>query len=67
MHLLAKDFKIPIWHGHELLKKMLSAKFINNILVREIYEALELNIDLPKAWLEVKHTIFKKIFGPVKN
>ncbi len=64
MHLLARDFDIPVWHGHELLKKMLSAKLIENVLVREIYEALENNDDLPQAWRAVKHTAFKKIFGP---
>ena len=26
MHQLAKEFEIPVWLGHELLKKMLSAK-----------------------------------------
>jgi len=64
MHQLAKDFSIPIWHGHELLKKMLSAKCINNDLVREIYDAIETNNDLPRTWKEAKHTVFKKIFGP---
>ena len=49
MHQLADDFGIPVWHGHELLKKMLSAKLINNELVREIYDALELNNDLPRS------------------
>lgn len=64
MHQLARDFDIPILHGHELLKKMHSAKLINNDLIREIYEALELNEDLPRTWREVKHVTFKKIFGP---
>ena len=64
MHLLAKDFDIPVWHGHELLKKMLSAKLIDNELVREIYGALENNDDLPQSWRAAKHTAFKKIFGP---
>jgi len=64
MHQLAKDFGITIWHGHELLKKMLSAKLIDNVLVREIYDALELNGDLTNTWRTVKHTSFKKIFGP---
>lgn len=63
MHQLAKDFAIPVWHGYELLKKMHSAKKIDNNLVREIYAALENNQDLPAAWVDVKHTIFKKIFG----
>ena len=66
MHNLADDFDIDIWHGHELLKKMLSAKMINNDLVREIYEALETNNDLPATWLRAKHVAFKKIFGPAK-
>ncbi len=64
MHLLARDFDLPIWHGHELLKKMLTAKLIENDLIREIYEALDVNSDLPKSWRDVKHTAFKKIFGP---
>lgn len=66
MHLLAKDFDITVWHGYELLKKMLSAKLINNELVRDIYEALENNDDLPQSWRAPKHTSFKKIFGPVR-
>lgn len=63
MHKLAKDFDLDIWHGHELLKKMLSAKAIANELVREIFTALENNDDLPRTWQEVKHTVFKKLFG----
>lgn len=63
MHKLAKDFDIVIWHGHELLRKMLSAKVIDNDLVREIYTALENNDDLPRSWQEAKHTEFKKVFG----
>jgi hypothetical protein len=64
MHLLAKDFSIPVWHGHELLKKMLSAKLIDNARVRDIYEAVENNSDLPGSWRAAKHTAFKKVFGP---
>lgn len=64
MHKLAKDFEIDIWHGHELLKKMLSAKVIGNGPVQEIFTALENNDDLPRTWQEVKHTAFKKLFGP---
>lgn len=63
MHQLAGEFEIPVWHGHELLKKMLSAKLIDNVLVREIYEALETNDDLTRSWQEAKHTVFKKLFG----
>lgn len=64
MHKLAADFDIDIWHGHELLKKMLSAKVIDNDLVREIYTALENNDDLTDSWREARHTEFKKVFGP---
>lgn len=49
MHTLAKDFDIPVWHGPELLKKMLTAKLINNEQVRSIFEALELNGDLTET------------------
>lgn len=64
MHLLAREFSIPVWHGHELLKKMLSAKLIDNERVREIYEAMENNDDLSQSWRVAKHAAFKKIFGP---
>lgn len=64
MHLLAQDFEIPIWHGWQLLAKMKSAKIVSNDLVREIYEALEMNGDLTRTWVEVKHTEFVRIFGP---
>lgn len=64
MHQLAREFTISIWHGHELLKKMHSAKLIDNELIREVYEALENNNDLPRTWQEVRHTVYKKIFGP---
>ena len=63
MHQLAKIFEIPIWHGYELLNKMRSAKLINTELIREIYAALEINDDLPRTWQEVRHTVFRKIFG----
>lgn len=64
MHELAQVFELEVWHGHELLKKMLGAKFIGNDRVREIYEALENNGDLPATWRAAKHTAFQKIFGP---
>lgn len=64
MHQLAAEFEIPVWHGHELLKKMHTAKLVDGKLVREIYEALENNNDLPHAWRIARHTSFKKIFGP---
>jgi hypothetical protein len=63
MHLLAKEFEIDIWHGHELLKRMMGAKVISNDLVREIFSALEDNNDLPRTWQDVRHTVFKKLFG----
>lgn len=64
MHLLAKDFEIPVWHGWELLSKMRTAKIVQSELIREIYEALEINGDLTKTWVEAKHTAFVKVFGP---
>lgn len=69
MHQLAKEFELEksVWHGHELLHKMLSGKHIDKNLVSGIYEALEVNGDLPRTWREVKHTTFKKIFGTKPN
>lgn len=64
MHKLAADFDIVVWHGHELMKKMLGAKAIDNQRVREVFDALENNGDLPRSWQEVKHTEFRKLFGP---
>ena len=63
MHKLAQDFGIDIWHGHELLKKMLTAKLITNEQVKSIFEALELNGDFTETWRQAKHTIFLKLFG----
>lgn len=67
MHTLAEEFNIGIWHGYELLNKLRSAKLVDGPLIREIYAALEVNGDLPKAWHEAKHSTFKKIFGHKKN
>ena len=63
MHELASMLDIDIWHGPELMKKMLSAKAISNDLVREIYTALEANNDLTQTWIEAKHSAFVKLFG----
>ena len=63
MHALAGVFGIPVWHGFELLDKLRSAKVVDPPLVREIYEALEVNVDLPRTWQEAKHSTFVKIFG----
>ncbi len=63
MHLLAKDFDIPIWHGYELLAKMRTHKLVTNDLVREIYEALERNGDMTASWSKARHTTFVKVFG----
>jgi hypothetical protein len=64
MHALAKDFSIAIWHGFELLDKLRSGKVVDSPLIREIYQALEVNGDLPRTWQDAKHTVFLKIFGP---
>lgn len=63
MHELANMVGISIWHGPELLKKMLSAKLITNDRVREIFEALETNGDRTATWVDAKHNVFVKIFG----
>ena len=63
MHELANMLDIEIWHGPELMKKMLSAKAISGDLVREIYTALEANSDLTPAWIAAKHSAFAKLFG----
>ncbi|MNP22030.1 hypothetical protein D3C76_1146770 [compost metagenome] len=63
MHQLAQDFDIAVWHGHELLKKMLTAKLITNEQVKSIFEALELNGDLTETWRQAKHTAFVRLFG----
>lgn len=41
-----------------------SAKVVDTPLIKEIYEALEGNGDIPKTWQEAKHTVFMKVFGP---
>ncbi len=63
MHALADMASIAVWHGHQLLKKMLTAKAIHQELVRQIYNALEVNGDLTATWTAAKHTDFVKIFG----
>ena len=63
MHELARDFSITVWHGYELLDKLRSAKVVDGALIREIYDAMEVNGDMTKTWREAKHTVFAKIFG----
>lgn len=63
MHMLAKDFDIPIWHGYELLAKLRTHKMVDNELVREIYDALERNGDMTNSWAKAKYTTFAKVFG----
>lgn len=67
MHALADMVGLDIWHGPELLKKMLSAKLIGNELVREIYAALEVNNDLTATWVAARHSTFAKLFGKVAD
>ena len=63
MHALADMASIAVWHGYQLLKKMLTAKAIQQELVRQIYNALEVNGDLTATWTAAKHTDFVNIFG----
>lgn len=67
IHLLASEFKLPIWHGYELLSKLLAAKIVDSELIREIYSALEANLDITSTWEQAKHTTFKKVFGKPKT
>lgn len=62
MHILAAEFRIKIWHGFDLLKALLNAKRIDSVLVKEIFEALEANGDLPASWRAAQHSKFPKIF-----
>lgn len=64
MHALAREFGIVVWHGYQLLDKLRSAKVVDPPLIREIYEALEANGDLPRTWQEAKQTVFSRVFGP---
>jgi hypothetical protein len=64
MHALAREFRITVWHGFELLAKLRTAKKASDELVREIYEALEVNGDLTATWREARHTVLAKVFGP---
>ncbi len=64
MHALAREFRITVWHGFELLAKLRSAKVASDALVREIYEALEANGDLTGTWREARHSVLAKVFGP---
>lgn len=63
MHELASEFSIKTWHGPELLAKMRSGKVVADVLIREIYDALEANGDLTAAWRAARYTTFAKTFG----
>jgi hypothetical protein len=64
MQALAREFRIPVWHGFELLAKLRSAKRVTDDLVREIYDVLEANGDLTGTWREARHTLLAKVFRP---
>lgn len=67
MHKLADEFGIRVWHGYELLKALLNAKAVDSVLVKEIFDALEANDDLPASWRATRHIKFPKIFGAAKK
>ncbi|UNK48856.1 hypothetical protein MNR01_14075 [Lysobacter sp. S4-A87] len=67
MHKLASEFDIRVWHGYELLKALLNAKAVDTALVKEIYDALEANGDLPASWRAARNIKFSKIFGGAKK
>ena len=63
MHELVKDFPdIKVWHGYELLAKLRTAKVVNDTLIRDVFEAPDVNGDLTKIWREAKHKAFTKMF-----
>ncbi|WP_211961268.1 hypothetical protein [Cupriavidus plantarum] len=62
MHQLGKEFDIPTMHGHELLRRMLSAKMVTREEVRDIYRALAANGDLPASWLRDRDRFFPRVF-----
>lgn len=62
MHTLARDFELDMMHGWDLLAKMRAAKKIDNDLIRDIYEALERNSDLPASWVQAKKSHFARVF-----
>ena len=66
LHILANDFKLPVWHGFQLLSKLLSAGVVNGDFIRAIYDALEQNGDTTATWTAAKHSTFKKVFGNLK-
>lgn len=66
MHLLANEFGLAVWHGFELLAKLRTAKKVSDAQVREIYEMLEANEDLPASWRHARHNQLAKVFGPAR-
>lgn len=62
MHTLCDDFGIGVFHCCEVLKKMLTAKLVDNEKVIEIYEALENNRDLTETWALARDKQFLKVF-----
>jgi hypothetical protein len=63
MHMLAGEFEIRVWHGYELLKALLNAKAVDSALVKQIFDALDANNDLPASWRKTRHIKFPKIFS----
>lgn len=62
MHQLGKEFGIATMHGHELLRRMLSAKMVTKEEVRDIYRALIANGDLPASWMRDRDRFFPRVF-----
>ncbi|KAA0086079.1 hypothetical protein [Trinickia soli] len=62
MHKLAEEFAIDVMHGHHALHKMLAARKVDKALIREIYDALEANGDLPASWKREQLELFKSVF-----
>ncbi len=63
MNELVNDFPdIKVWHGYELLARLRTVKVVNDTLMRDVFEAPEVNGDLTKTWREAKNKAFTKMF-----
>lgn len=60
---LGKLFDIACISSNQLLKIMLSAKIIDKAKVREIFEALYRNGDMPQRWLDEAKQLFQTVFS----
>jgi hypothetical protein len=60
---LSSQFGIKCISSNQLLKILLSAKVIDKEKVREIFDAMAINGDMPQRWLNEAGTLFKTVFS----